>query len=1163
LNISSKLSVYCNGTEGLITSTCPIVYTYPSCAVIGSDSSCIVSNYTSSTTTCACSICPNSHRRRLSIATIGVIEVSSLTKYAFNDFADVISTSASIGVVDLITSTYIVTSTFTVVWLILLSMVVYPKIKLLFFPRVIDKNILNTNLIKQRKRRRKVQPLTNDTKRELKLQKKLHDYISSFFQGVYCEDNTWDRLSTELMRGHLYLAVINEKDNYVKITQFAQIFTYLSANFFLIAFLFDIRFPSDDGSCDGFISEESCLSLHSLTDASVNRCFWTTSNSDNVDGICSFAIPEFSFMTIIYVTIVSVFVSGPILFLIDFLFLNILLAPTIKDIKDERKVDAGLRRMFDSTIRGINQQMRRFSGFTYIKKLKIESSFLSDTLFVPSIIRNLRSEATLAMIKTKIKTPYHEQLTKLHKKTLLSTVKKEWNKESDSDSDIEDQNKISFDSFLSILIKHRNKIKINSQRMDFNNEWSLLSDEDNFIQEPCKISIKRFQRKYGKSSSKCNIFSSKVDENVTIKKVISNEIEYVKEHSSKLASKLKNSTSSAAGAELIKLFVFDILGRDTNESILLEKKLGKKLRNKKVVSMTMKSLTGTGVFVLNLYFFFTCLLYGHAKGRSWQIGWMYMCITNFIADILVTRVFQSFLLDFAIPNTVSSSASKIRDQIYDLVLQLCRDNENQDNKTNNNKNKSFSAPDYLFISTQVAKKMPELLESSLILSYKNSLPGQLKLKWNEIKTTDTTNNNDKNNINNTEAEFLSFRYFKLKFLYFLKELSTVITYCLVWIGLCHGGVQLMLVNILQSPIFAAIVVIINIVARNPTIRIIVLLAILQIIALIFMRYYTKCNQIQSKEEIENEFMEKLKESGVVSTKLQRKESINQKVTTNANIKIDMEPVDTTTTTTKEDSIQQAESVVIESFKGELKYNPSPNPYKKILNFAMNYKEKHSLSDTEYSKVLHFFQSNPEVVDDMYHISDKDSDINSDIDSDLDNGDDAVDNISDNTITSSSSSSYSSSSSSSYSSSYSSSSSSTNNKSNNNYNKSTNINDNNDNKDNNDNNNNKNNNGTDNINNKDNTNNNKDNNDKANKNPFIKTTIIAPGIFSDSDYDSDGSYVSDSYISDCKFYDTYPDKMGDNIEISDRGNGVNIITNYPDLHSDSDGYSTDSYCFNSS
>jgi hypothetical protein len=85
----------------------------------------------------------------------------------------------------------------------------------------------------------------------------------------------------------------------------------------------------------------------------------------------------------------------------------------------------------------------------------------------------------------------------------------------------------------------------------------------------------------------------------------------------------------------------------------------------------------------------------------------------------------------------------------------------------------------------------------------------------------------------------------------------------MWIGLCPGGVQLMLVNILQSPIFAAIVVIVNIVARNPTLRVIVSLAILQIIALIFMRYYTKCNKIQSKEEIEKEFMEKLKLSSAV------------------------------------------------------------------------------------------------------------------------------------------------------------------------------------------------------------------------------------------------------------------------------------------------------------
>jgi hypothetical protein len=302
LNISSKLSVYCNGTEGLITSTCPIVYTYPSCSIIGSDYSCIVNNYTTTTTTCACNICSTSNRRRLADSSVGVIEVASMTKYAFNDFADIMSSSQNIVVVDLVMSTYVMTSTFVFVWLVLFSIVMFPHIKNKYFPSEDDneKQINSAN----KRRSGKVQPLTNNTSNELMLQQKFHNYISSFFNGVYGDDNSnWDKVSTELMRGHIYLAVINEKDNYMKLIQASQIFTYLSANFFLIAFLFDIRFPSDDGSCDGFISEESCLSLHSLTDASVDRCLWTASNSNIIDGICSFAIPDFSFMIIISVTI--------------------------------------------------------------------------------------------------------------------------------------------------------------------------------------------------------------------------------------------------------------------------------------------------------------------------------------------------------------------------------------------------------------------------------------------------------------------------------------------------------------------------------------------------------------------------------------------------------------------------------------------------------------------------------------------------------------------------------------------------------------------------------------------------------------------------------------------------------------------------------------------
>jgi hypothetical protein len=156
-----------------------------------------------------------------------------------------------------------------------------------------------------------------------------------------------------------------------------------------------------------------------------------------------------------------------------------------------------------------------------------------------------------------------------------------------------DECKISIDNFLSMLIAHRDKIKTKSQRKDFNYQWSLLPNRSVFIEKPADLAIKKYLLKRKQNISKgilLNELSSEVNEEITVQKVISDEMKYVNECSSNLALKLKNSTSSAAGAELIKLFVFDILGRDTDEAILLEKKLGKKLRSKKVVSITMQEV---------------------------------------------------------------------------------------------------------------------------------------------------------------------------------------------------------------------------------------------------------------------------------------------------------------------------------------------------------------------------------------------------------------------------------------------------------------------------------------------------------------------------------------------------------------------------------------------
>jgi hypothetical protein len=41
----------------------------------------------------------------------------------------------------------------------------------------------------------------------------------------------------------------------------------------------------------------------------------------------------------------------------------------------------------------------------------------------------------------------------------------------------------------------------------------------------------------------------------------------------------------------------------------------------------------------------------------------------------------------------------------------------------------LNAPEYLFVSTNIAKAYPELMESMIVLSYHNHLPGELAKKW--------------------------------------------------------------------------------------------------------------------------------------------------------------------------------------------------------------------------------------------------------------------------------------------------------------------------------------------------------------------------------------------------------------------------------------------------
>jgi hypothetical protein len=101
-----------------------------------------------------------------------------------------------------------------------------------------------------------------------------------------------------------------------------------------------------------------------------------------------------------------------------------------------------------------------------------------------------------------------------------------------------------------------------------------------------------------------------------------------------------------------------------------------------------------------------------------------MTLAWFISDMIIVKSLHSIFFDFGIPNTISESIHKLADNLMDIITFFFNEENNYLNINNN-----FSAPDYLFVSNVIAKEMPELIESKVILSYKSPLPGLICKKW--------------------------------------------------------------------------------------------------------------------------------------------------------------------------------------------------------------------------------------------------------------------------------------------------------------------------------------------------------------------------------------------------------------------------------------------------
>merc|ERR1712178_30967 len=98
---------------------------------------------------------------------------------------------------------------------------------------------------------------------------------------------------------------------------------------------------------------------------------------------------------------------------------------------------------------------------------------------------------------------------------------------------------------------------------------------------------------------------------------------------------IKSLPSSAAGAQLLRESIIDLLGRDTPDAIIFEKKSADYFGSSNVVTLTFKTIMFTLIILLNIFCIYLCILYGAIKGPEWQMSWTFLCFISIFFLIFV------------------------------------------------------------------------------------------------------------------------------------------------------------------------------------------------------------------------------------------------------------------------------------------------------------------------------------------------------------------------------------------------------------------------------------------------------------------------------------------------------------------------------------------------
>uniref|UniRef100_A0A7S3M5U4 PKD/REJ-like domain-containing protein n=1 Tax=Spumella elongata TaxID=89044 RepID=A0A7S3M5U4_9STRA len=751
----------CTGLSGIMTSYCPIKA--PSCSVkdpstgafVAENSVCSVVSFDAYSTTCECVLASAPANRRLSNDALdqsGVLDLVTATTFLGNQFADTFMASGQFDSPEAFQRVLTVIVMFSTLWACGLALIVGCAWR----RKVMEKK----NSKDLSKLERKMQS-AQVSRSPAAVRQYLADYVRETLPSVFSSKPFFSRMYGEVKRHHRYLKLITapngqsgDKERVLTAVELLSIQTMLM---FLLALLYDMQGPSDDGSCAYKLDPTECTRRVSPFDSSQSYCDWAT--SENGDSSCVYQSPKFTLQVMIYIGVMVALLVALISYPVDRLF-ELLNAPDVDEMKaiNDPSLMKRAANHAQHVVRRVSVVANNIADAAQTSTRKIFAG--SETRKLPESTEAAHALASASMTVIAANSQQflmNRQLSRVRSyyasggKFGASTTSKK-GLSYDSDSDDSNSESDSDKSVGSTNVRSAQKTNCVDRTSSDNSNNSLGVSEISISSQPSADDVMTTfsnleeqvlcQRRLLKPSE-LELFDfqwgmdpngdfTRSDRSVIpcvkgkpgSQELILKELRYVKTEAAKRTEKLRNATDQHTGLEILHLFIIDLLGRNTSAARIFEIKSAEDFKHTKVVTKWAKRMAVVAIIALNAFFVYYAMLTGYQRGVSWQRVYLFACIAQFFVEIFLFETMECVWVNCAVPVLVSAEVQQVSESIVAVVQELCAGNAVAADP------KYFlNAPDYLFVSTNVAKKFPSLMESILVQAYSSHVPGELAKTW--------------------------------------------------------------------------------------------------------------------------------------------------------------------------------------------------------------------------------------------------------------------------------------------------------------------------------------------------------------------------------------------------------------------------------------------------